>query len=132
MGPSYISRKLAVSFLGILLSIAILHATNVMRAEAIGYIVPFFCPFEAITGIQCPGCGMTRAVLSITAGDLGRAYQYNPFVFLLLFIVITSVLPTAWKGRIFANSRLAANAFFSIALAGVLIFWFVQRLLPSI
>lgn len=132
MGPCYISRKLAIGFLGILVSIGILHVTSFMRAEVIGHFVPFFCPFEAITGVQCPGCGMTRALLSVVTGDFGKAFQYNPFVFLLLFIVIISILPGSLRERIFANSRFVTNTFFSVALAGILIFWFFERLLPSI
>ncbi len=131
MGSCYISRKLAIGFLGILVSIGILHVTNLMRAEVIGHLVPFFCPFEAITGIQCPGCGITRALLSVVTGDFGKAFQYNPFVFLLLFIVIISILPGSLRESIFANSRFVTNTFFSVALAGILIFWFFERLLPS-
>ncbi|MCB0970543.1 MAG: DUF2752 domain-containing protein [Acidimicrobiales bacterium] len=36
------------------------------------------CPMLAITGIPCPGCGMTRAASAVAAGDLGHAVATDP------------------------------------------------------
>lgn len=36
------------------------------------------CPFKAITGIPCPGCGGIRAIQSIFCGDLQTALYINP------------------------------------------------------
>ena len=41
------------------------------------------CPFRFLTGISCPGCGMTRALLALLRGDFAAAYYYHPLVFLL-------------------------------------------------
>lgn len=41
------------------------------------------CPIHYFTGIPCPGCGMTRAILSLLRLDLGGALYYHPLVFLL-------------------------------------------------
>jgi len=38
------------------------------------------CPFRALTGIACPTCGGTRALLAAARGDLGTALQFNPLV----------------------------------------------------
>jgi len=38
---------------------------------------PFSCPFRALTGIPCPGCGMTRSFLALTNGDLAGAASYH-------------------------------------------------------
>ncbi len=38
------------------------------------------CYFKLITGLPCPGCGMTRAVIALAHGDLPTAWQYHPFV----------------------------------------------------
>ncbi|MBO6133554.1 MAG: DUF2752 domain-containing protein [Lachnospiraceae bacterium] len=35
------------------------------------------CIFRLITGLQCPGCGMTRAVNSVFSGRFREALQYN-------------------------------------------------------
>lgn len=42
-----------------------------------GFIV---CHFKLMTGMPCPGCGMTRALISLLHGDLATALWYHPFV----------------------------------------------------
>lgn len=41
------------------------------------------CLFYHITGIPCPGCGMTRAMLSALRGDLASAWRYHPLFWLV-------------------------------------------------
>ncbi len=51
------------------------------------------CPIKYITGISCPGCGMTRAYLSLFCFDFGSAVDFHPLwwavplflIFLFLF-----------------------------------------------
>lgn len=69
----------------------------------IGYICllsAFFnigCPLRFITGIPCPGCGMTRAVRFALYLDLASAWHYHPLFFLtpfmLLFFLFESYIP---------------------------------------
>lgn len=54
------------------------------------------CPFHVITGMACPGCGMTRAFLALGQFNLKQAVAFNPFS-LPLFIVILLYL---WLGYI--------------------------------
>jgi len=53
-------------------------------------ILENLCIFKAIFGIECPGCGMTRAFLSILHFDFNMAIAYNwkcVFVFPLTVIL---------------------------------------------
>ena len=36
------------------------------------------CPFHALTGVPCPGCGTTRAALALARGDVAAAFGWNP------------------------------------------------------
>ena len=47
------------------------------------------CPLRFFTGISCPGCGMTRAVLSAIRLNFPMALHFHPLVFLvpLMFII---------------------------------------------
>ena len=36
------------------------------------------CPIKFLTGVSCPGCGMTRAVLSALRGDFKAAFYFHP------------------------------------------------------
>jgi hypothetical protein len=40
------------------------------------------CPIRFVTGISCPGCGMTRAVLSVLHFNFKDAFYYHPLFFL--------------------------------------------------
>ena len=54
------------------------------------------CIFYKVTGLMCPGCGVTRMVRSIIALDFSSAFHYNPVVFvtspILLYFVGKSYL----------------------------------------
>lgn len=49
------------------------------------------CPFLAITGLYCPGCGALRAVHALAHFDLFTALARNPFA-----VVAAGYLVLAW------------------------------------
>lgn len=40
------------------------------------------CPIKFVTGVSCPGCGMTRAWLCLLSGKFALAFHYHPLVWL--------------------------------------------------
>ena len=49
------------------------------------------CLIKAIIGINCPACGMTRAILFLLHGDFDMYFKYNPFALpcaLSVFVLI--------------------------------------------
>lgn len=42
------------------------------------------CLFQALSGLPCPGCGLTRALSSLVQGNAAAAFDYHPFAFLFL------------------------------------------------
>ncbi|NLL72311.1 MAG: DUF2752 domain-containing protein [Clostridiales bacterium] len=46
------------------------------------------CPIRYITGITCPGCGMTRAILSALRLDFSSALYFHPLFFLVPFMFL--------------------------------------------
>lgn len=47
-----------------------------------GIFIP--CMFHQITGLYCPGCGVSRMCLALMRGNFNDAVGYNPFLFFLL------------------------------------------------
>jgi len=45
------------------------------------------CTFHRLTGLNCPGCGMTRAAHATLHGRLGEAFRFNPVGMILLPLV---------------------------------------------
>jgi hypothetical protein len=38
------------------------------------------CPFHALTGLYCPGCGSTRACHHLLHGRIATAFDFNPLM----------------------------------------------------
>jgi Protein of unknown function (DUF2752) len=78
-------------------------AGGILVAGCIGLAIvdpshgPPLCPFNALTGLDCPGCGGTRAVHQLLTGHPGAAVDMNvlavvalPFVLWALFASFTA------------------------------------------
>lgn len=65
------------------------------------YLTNIGCPIKFITGISCPGCGMTRALFSLLRLDVKSAVYYHPLVFVMPVIVIIILLRNKLGKRLF-------------------------------
>lgn len=93
-----------------------------------GTFIP--CPFRTLTGLWCPGCGMTRATHHLLRGNVMQALHYNLFV-----IVILLALTAAWfawllnsAGRTIRTSRWVPVPLQVAAGVALLSFAFVRNL----
>ena len=90
------------------------------------YALDIGCAFRFVTGVPCPGCGMTRAWLAALRGDLAAAVAYHPLFW---------AVPVAFA-LVFAQERLPRWRRACIAAAGVLAvafvaLWAVRLVLPA-
>lgn len=74
-----------------LLSAVALAGATVMSPEQAAN-GPVVCPFRLLTGLPCPGCGLTRAWVFALHGDLGAAMSANPFVLVTLPAAVVLVI----------------------------------------
>ena len=60
------------------------------------------CPFHTITGLSCPGCGMTRAVYALYDGNIEESLLQNPSIiyFLAIFIIYDISYLAAFIGNL--------------------------------
>ncbi|MBC7959352.1 MAG: DUF2752 domain-containing protein [Vallitaleaceae bacterium] len=57
---------------------------------AIQYEEPLahLCLYKNISGLPCPGCGLTRSYLTLIDGNLKGAFFFHPLFFTIPFILI--------------------------------------------
>lgn len=73
-------------FVGGLMLGVVLHVAD--PSDATSFPV---CPFYAITGLYCPGCGTLRCLHALLHADLRSALDYN-----LLTVLFVPMLLAAW------------------------------------
>ena len=56
---------------------------------------PLACPLRSATGIPCPFCGMTRAVVAAVHGEVIRSLAFNPAGILIVAIAIAVLIRPA-------------------------------------
>jgi hypothetical protein len=82
------------------------------------------CVFFTMTGLQCPGCGITRASHHLLHGRFEEAFQMNPMLFVLLALAVVS-LPAFLRGgypAYLTKPWFAWGAFFVLTA-----FWIVRN-----
>lgn len=107
--------------LGIAAAVAIFY---ILGSQGIG--IP--CPFWKITGLQCPGCGNSRAALALLRLDLAGALGYNA-------LCLPEFLYLAWVYLFACREYLAGRRFsykppviaVDIALLIAVLLWGILR-----
>jgi hypothetical protein len=54
------------------------------------------CPFYAVTGHLCPGCGATRAIAELLHGHVAAALHFNAAVTLLMPVLLWYFASMYW------------------------------------
>lgn len=92
--------------------ILIYVAASRLWPEVTGMIVR--CPLHELTGLECPSCGLTRAVHALLDLDFARAARLNILAFPVAVLAVafplvcisdllcgTRILPLTFKGKQF-------------------------------
>lgn len=72
-----------------------------------------FCPFHALTGWWCPGCGGLRAIHDLTVGDVAGSLSSNVYVLPMVLVLVV-----AWAGWVRRRWRGGVDAERPIVLSG--------------
>jgi hypothetical protein len=86
------------------------------------------CPVYTLTGLQCPGCGNTRATLALLRLDFQSVLRYNllyPLEMLyLLWVAMISVRNYLRTGRFSYRTPCPA---LDISFLGLILLWTIVR-----
>lgn len=63
----------------------------------LSWTVPELCSYHVITGLDCPGCGMTRSFISLAHGRWLDAFHYHPLGAILFTYIAAQVPFQAWQ-----------------------------------
>ncbi len=92
------------------------------------------CPFWHVTGIPCPGCGLSRAIMALLQGDWSTSIRLHAFapLFVLAFIVIIGAAILPAKPRNWLIDRLEwverRTGITAILLVGLVLYWLIRLL----
>jgi hypothetical protein len=116
-------------------------AAAAAAAAAVGYIavvspdVPGHyptCPFYALTGYYCPGCGSLRAIHALVHGHVAQAFGYNVLAMSMLPVlgyIWVTWLTRSVRGR--PKTALAQPAWIWGFAVLVVMFWVFRNTPPG-
>ena len=88
-----------------------------------------FCPSVIVTGLPCPGCGMTRAVCCFLTGQFARGWAYHPMAVGWILWGIYAGISRYLLGRKAQGALYAAGVL--AGLTAVFYLWRMYRFFPG-
>ena len=108
---------------------------------AIGFIYSLFyfiagfgipCPFKSLTGLYCPGCGISRMFMYMLKLDFQAAFSSNCVVFCVLPFFLAGVVRHWYRYIRYGDKELSRteNVLIILLVAVLLIFAVVRNIFP--
>jgi len=58
-----------------------------------------FCPMVIVTGLPCPGCGVTRSIFYLLTGQLSKSFAFSPFAIFWVLLGIWFIYKRYVEGK---------------------------------
>ena len=87
------------------------------------------CPFRALTGFTCPGCGSTRGLHRLLHGDVVAAFELNPLLIVSLPFLLYALLRytnAAIREKPLKGNQLNAKCIW-VMFVVILFFWIYRN-----
>jgi hypothetical protein len=72
------------------------------------------CSIKGLTGLECPGCGMQRALVSLLRGNLSESIMHHPALIPLIFTIAFTALHLCFN---FKNGARHIVVFYCISVS---------------
>jgi hypothetical protein len=97
--PAFVRSEIRIHFLFFMMAAIILLMSILMRTDGEKAVflpgfsspLPDTCTSRRVLGIDCPGCGLTRAFISISQGEFTRAWYLNHASFVVYFFIAVQI-----------------------------------------
>ena len=106
-----------------------------LQLTLVSFSLPgWVCPIFHITGIPCPGCGLSRAIMLLLRGDLRGSLRYHAFAPIFLLTIVAVILASILPGSITepvvskAEELEGKTRLTTIILIGLMLYWLARLL----
>ncbi|MGI5505934.1 DUF2752 domain-containing protein [Lentzea sp. CA-135723] len=89
------------------------------------------CPFNWLTGLNCPACGVTRMLHALLHGDVISAFHFNA-VMLAFGVPLVLWLFARWSRDKWTGQRRSVPRSVGVAVVAVAVVWGVGRNLAGV
>ena len=94
------------------------------------------CGFRMMTGLDCPGCGMTHAMVELSMGNFRESVKCNPMAPIFLLLILFFYLRSLYLVFFEEGKRRVSGHFGTwvavIVLAGFLIGWIARMFIRMV
>ena len=134
MLPQYVFPPISPILRDRKFTFALVGATGLHIALVSLNLPSWECPFFRLTGVPCPGCGLSRATTLFLKGDLTGSLRFHAFAPVFLFAIIALILSVLLPKSIIqpAISRaelIERKTGLTVLILGGLILYWLARLL---
>jgi hypothetical protein len=94
----FVRRSAPIGCGGVVAASAAFLASHEPGTSGVGYPG---CVFHQMTGLWCPGCGLTRGTFALMHGHIGSALGYNlftPAVLVAIAVAWLAWMSSSWDG----------------------------------
>jgi hypothetical protein len=93
------------------------------------------CPFFSLTGVPCPGCGLTRACMLLLRGEVQASFKFHAFapafIVFISILIVSTLLPRSvaetLRHKIETLERRTGITI--IILGGLILYWLARLVL---
>jgi hypothetical protein len=120
------SKRLTVVLIWLILAVGSTYRFIFEPGKSGGFLV---CPFYALTGFACPGCGTTRGLHQLLHGNVVAAFRFNPLMMVMLPLLLFALIRHTYavmRGRPIRGNQLNANYIWLLFFV-VLSFWIFRN-----
>ncbi|MCB9741273.1 MAG: DUF2752 domain-containing protein [Alphaproteobacteria bacterium] len=91
----------------LIIGASVLLDGDTREVEVLGYTLPGLCMFKALTGMNCPGCGLTRSFVFMGEGSILEAFRMHllgPVIWVFFAAQIPLRAMRLWRLRAGGNA----------------------------
>jgi hypothetical protein len=91
--------------------------------------LPPLCASRALFGVECPGCGLTRSIVALAAGDVRESFRYHRLGWLFALTIVGQIPYRLYALRAMrrgATQHTLPNVFAYMLFVALIVNWLVN------